>query len=164
MNKSKIYELLFSTIKDEARLYKYYIKNIMWTFLSEEADLNNVGCSAWVSTLAKPGTDPGFIYKCNHVFFNLENKKELIRTSCTIIPNKNTLRLVIKFLLTKSKKIVEIQALNESNEYYEMIKADYFRDKNNINYSNHSPFLNNLNNDDDYVEFAKTLLKEDLII
>ena len=154
MNKLKIYSLIFSTVKDEARLYKYYIKNIIYSLIE---DVNILSCTAWVTPLDKPSEEKGVFYKCNHVFFNAENRKELLKCTCIINPNKDILHLVIKNLVSKNKKTIEIQALNENHKYLEDIKADYNKDKNSINYTHDIITRYDNNSDDDIVNFAKSL-------
>ena len=153
MNKLKIYSIIFSTVKDEARLYKYYIKNIIYSLIE---DVNIFSCTAWVTPLDKPSEEKGIIYKCNHVFFNAENRKELLKCSCIINPNKDILHLVIKNLVSKNKETIEIQALNENHKYLEDIKRDYIKDKNSITYTNDFIVKYGVNSDDDIVNFAKS--------
>lgn len=154
MNKAKIYSILLSTIKEEARLYKYYIKNIIYSLIE---DVNKFYCTAWITPLDKPSEEKGIFYKCVHVFFNTENRKELLKCTCIINPNKNILHLVIKNLVSKNKKTIEIQALNDNHKYLEDIKADYNKDKNSINYTHDIIVRYGSKSDDDIVNFAKSL-------
>ena len=136
MIKLKVIQLLFNEIKAESRLYKYYIKNIVWEMLRDSCDISRVNCSAWIEPLQKPSKEKGIMYKCIHVFTNLETKKVMFKTSCIINPNKNNLTLTFKNLETKEKIFIDILALNENHKYLEDIKKDYLRDKKYINYSN----------------------------
>ena len=153
MNKAKIYSILLSTIKEDARLYKYYIKNIIFSLMN----LNKVTCSSWISPLDKPSEEKGIFYKCNHVFFNSENRKELIKCSCIVKPNEDVLHLVIKNLVNKTKQSFEIDALNDNNKFYEQIKLDYYKDKNSIKYTNNLIVRDKFSSDDEIIKFTKSI-------
>lgn len=152
MNKAKIYLLLFSAIKEEGRIYKFYIKNMIFTMI----DINKVTSSAWLSPLDKPSEEKGIIYKCNHVFFD-ENRNELIRSSCIVNPNKDVLRLVVKNLVNKSKRIFDIPALNNNNNYFDFIKDDYYKNIKNIKYTHEMIIRDKFKSDEDFINYAKSI-------
>ena len=153
MNKAKIYFILLSDIKEEGRLYKYYIKNIIFSLMN----INNVTCSSWLQPLDKPSEEKGIFYKCVHVFFNSENRKELLKSTCIINPNKDILHLVIKNLVTKCKQTIEIQSLNKKHKYLDTIKTDYYKDKNSIKYTHKLIVNDEFSSDDEIINFAKSI-------